>query len=163
MLDPVSAISIATAAFSGIKKAVEMGREIEDVIGQLTKWSNAVSDIDKTVELSKKPSIIKPLRGITGKSLQAQAMEAFAAKRKAQQMRDELRQLIQYSAGQHGWEDFLRIEAEIKKQRQKEVYAEIERREKLKEMILTGFVVAIAFATLIGITWLGIAINEAQP
>jgi len=157
MLDPVSLIGVATTAFNGIKSAVQMGREIEDCIGQLSKWAGAVSDIDKAVELTKNPS---PFRKFSGKSVQAQAMEAFLAKRKATQMRDELRQLIQYSTGHRGWEDFLRIENQIKKERQEAVYAEIERREKLKEFMLASLVVVLACITVIGIFWLGLAIHQ---
>ena len=157
MLDPVSLIGIATTAFNGIKSAVQMGREIEDCIGQLSKWAGAVSDIDKAVELTKNPS---PFRKFSGKSVQAQAMEAFLAKRKATQMRDELRQLIQYSTGHKGWEDFLRIENEIKKQRQKEVYAAIEKKRKEQEWLLAAFVAFLGVAVFVGIIVLGIAINE---
>jgi hypothetical protein len=157
MLDPVSLIGVATTAFNGIKSAVQMGREIEDCIGQLSKWAGAVSDIDKAVELTKNPS---PFRKFSGKSVQAQAMEAFLAKRKATQMRDELRQLIQYSTGHRGWEDFLRIENEIKKQRQKEVYAAIEKKRKEQEWLLATLVAFLGVAVLAGIIVLGIAINE---
>jgi hypothetical protein len=157
MLDPVSLIGVATTAFNGIKSAVQMGREIEDCIGQLSKWAGAVSDIDKAVELTKNPS---PFRKFSGKSVQAQAMEAFLAKRKATQMRDELRQLIQYSTGHKGWEDFLRIENEIKKQRQKEVYAAIEKKRKEQEWLLATLVAFLGVAVLAGIIVLGIAINE---
>jgi len=157
MLDPVSLIGVATTAFNGIRSAVQMGREIEDCIGQLSKWAGAVSDIDKAVELTKNPS---PFRKFSGKSVQAQAMEAFLAKRKATQMRDELRQLIQYSTGHKGWEDFLRIENEIKKQRQKEVYAAIEKKRKEQEWLLAAFVAFLGVAVFVGIIVLGIAINE---
>ena len=157
MFDPVSLIGVATTAFNGIRSAVQMGREIEDCIGQLSKWAGAVSDIDKAVELTKNPS---PFRKFSGKSVQAQAMEAFLAKRKATQMRDELRQLIQYSTGHKGWEDFLRIENEIKKQRQKEVYAAIEKKRKEQEWLLATLVAFLGVAVFVGIIVLGIAINE---
>jgi len=164
MFDPISLIGVATTAFKGIKAAVEMGREIEDVVGQLSKWAGAISDLDKADELTKrkKRSLFKSLLPVNGKSIQAQAMEVFAAKRKAQQMRDELRQLISYSSGINAWHDFLRIENQIKKERQEQVYAEIERREKLKELMIAGFVVFLASVTTIGIIWLGLAIHHAH-
>jgi len=162
MFDPVSLIGIATTAFNGIKAAVQMGREIEDVVGQLSKWSEAIADLDKAEQLikRKKASLFRSMLPKGGKSVQAQAMEVFAAKRKATQMRDELRQLIQYSTGHRGWEDFLRIENQIKKERQDAVYAEIERREKLKEFMLASLVVGLACITVVGIFWLGLAIHE---
>jgi len=165
MFDPVTLIGVATTAFKGIKAAVEAGREIEDVVTQLSQWAGAISDLDKTEELTKKKkkSLFKSLIPANGKSIEQQAMEVFTAKRKANQMRDELRQLISYSSGINAWHDFLRIENEIKKERQEQVYAEIERRQKLKELMITTMVVVLAVATAIGIVWLGIEIKNAHP
>ena len=52
MLDPVTlsaAVSAATTAYNGIKKAITMGREIEDLGGQLSQWMTAVSDVDNII------------------------------------------------------------------------------------------------------------------
>ena len=49
MIDPITlsaAVSGATAAYNGIKKAIMMGREIEDLGSQLSTWMSAVSDVD---------------------------------------------------------------------------------------------------------------------
>ena len=49
MLDPITlsaAVSGATAAYNGIKKAIMLGKEIEDLSGELGSWMNAVSDVD---------------------------------------------------------------------------------------------------------------------
>ena len=37
MIDPFTAFSVATAAFNGIKKVVEVGREVQDVYSQLSE------------------------------------------------------------------------------------------------------------------------------
>jgi hypothetical protein len=138
MLDPVSIIGIATTAFKGLKAAVEAGRELEDCMGQLSQWAGAIADLDKSDELikKKKSSLFRSLLPTNGKSVQAQAMEAFAAKRTAQKQREELRQLIQFTTGKHGWDEFMRMEAKIRKDRQEALYAEIERREKLKDLFI---------------------------
>lgn len=46
MIDPISAMAAASAAYSGIKKAVSVGREISGMAGSISKWSKAVSDLD---------------------------------------------------------------------------------------------------------------------
>jgi len=38
MIDPVSAFAMASAAFNGIKKMVDAGKEFEDVLGQIGIW-----------------------------------------------------------------------------------------------------------------------------
>jgi len=160
MLDPVSIIGIATTAFKGLKAAVEAGRELEDCMGQLSQWAGAIADLDKSDELikKKKNSLFRSLLPANGKSIQAQAMEAFAAKRTAQKQREELRQLIQFTTGKHGWDEFIRMEAKIRKDRQEALYAEIERREKLKDLGLAALVSVFAIAVTAGIIALAVAI-----
>ena len=138
MLDPVTIIGVASTAFKGLKAAVEAGRELEDCMSQLSQWAGAVADLDKADEQAKKNknSLFKSLIPKNGKSVEQQAMDAFTAKIQARKQRDELRQLIQYTQGEHGWHEFLRMENQIRKERQETVYAEMERREKLKEVIL---------------------------
>jgi len=160
MLDPVSIIGIATTAFKGLKAAVEAGRELEDCMGQLSQWAGAIADLDKSDELikKKKQSLFRSLLPANGKSIQAQAMEAFAAKKTAQKQREELRQLIQFTTGKHGWDEFIRMEAKIRKERQEALYAEIERREKLKDLGLAALVSVFAIAVTAGIIALAVAI-----
>jgi hypothetical protein len=160
MLDPVSIIGIATTAFKGLKAAVEAGRELEDCMGQLSQWAGAIADLDKSDELikKKKNSLFRSLLPANGKSIQAQAMEAFAAKRTAQKQREELRQLIQFTTGKHGWDEFIRMEAKIRKDRQEALYAEIERREKLKDLGIAVLVSLFATAVTAGVIALAVAI-----
>jgi len=164
MLDPISIIGVATTAFNGLKAAVQAGKELEECIGQLNQWAGAISDLDKADSLvkKKKSSLFRSLLPTNGKSTQQQAMEIFVAKRTAMKQREELRQLIQYTAGEHGWHDFLRIEAKVREERQKAVYAEIERVEKLKDMALSTVVVVLAILSVVGIVWLGYAISNTE-
>jgi hypothetical protein len=164
MLDPVSIIGIATTAFKGLKAAVEAGRELEDCMGQLSQWAGAIADLDKSDELikKKKSSLFRSLLPTNGKSIQVQAMEAFAAKQTAVKQRNELRQLIQYTTGKHGWDEFIRMEAKIRKDRQEALYAEIERREKLKELGLAAFVILLGISTMGFFIWLMMLINDVK-
>jgi DUF438 domain-containing protein len=164
VLDPVSIIGIATTAFKGLKAAVEAGRELEDCMGQLSQWAGAIADLDKSDELikKKKQSLFRSLLPANGKSIQAQAMEAFAAKRTAQKQREELRQLIQFTTGKHGWDEFIRMEAKIRKDRQNALYAEIERREKLKDLGIAVLVSLFATAVTAGVIALAVAIYGTQ-
>ena len=147
-MDPVTLVATASAAFKGLKALVETGRELEDCMGQLSKWAGAVADIDKAAELKRKPSLFKSLIPSNGKSIQAQAMDMYAAKLAAQKQRDELRLLIQYSQGKHGWEQFLRLESEVRKERQRTVHAEMERRQKVKDLIMALGLVVLSIGTV---------------
>jgi hypothetical protein len=46
MLDPITVIATASAAYNALKKGIEIGRELQDMGGQLATWAGAISDID---------------------------------------------------------------------------------------------------------------------
>ena len=80
MIDPVTALATASAAFNVIKKGFEVGRDIESMAGDIGRWMGAVSDIKKAEELAKNPPLFKKL--IFKKSVEEEAMEVFMAKKK---------------------------------------------------------------------------------
>ena len=47
MVDPITAVATATAAFNAIKKGFEFGRDVESMSADLGRWMGAVSDIKK--------------------------------------------------------------------------------------------------------------------
>ena len=80
MIDPVTALAGATAAFNAIKKGFEVGRDIESMSGDLSRWMGAVSDIDKSSEYAKKPPLFKKL--FAAGSVEEEAMASFMAKKR---------------------------------------------------------------------------------
>jgi hypothetical protein len=57
MIDPITAISAATVAFSTVKKFVNAGQDFENVAKQLGKWYTASADF-RYAQTSKKASYI---------------------------------------------------------------------------------------------------------
>ena len=91
---------------------------------QLATWAGAVSDLEF---LSKKAE--DPPWWRVGGSVQAEAVEIFAAKRKVEQQRAELKQFIQFAYGQSAWEELLRIEGQVRKQRAATAHKQAEMKE----------------------------------
>ena len=106
MIDPISALGIATAAFNTIKKGFEVGRDLDSMYGDMGKWMGAVSDINQAEKQAKNPPIFKKI--FVGASVEEEALNAFAAKKKAQAMEAELRQFINFSYGVNAWNEFCR-------------------------------------------------------
>ena len=82
MIDPVTAVATATAAFNAIKKGFQFGRDVESMGSDLGRWMGAVSDINKANDYAKKPPIFKKL--FAGGSVEEEALQAFMAKKKAE-------------------------------------------------------------------------------
>jgi len=144
-MDPVTVIATASAAYSALKKGIELGRELQDMGGQLAQWAGAVSDLEFLAKRAQDPPWWK-----VGSNVQAEAIEIFAAKKRIESQRDELKTYIQYSYGQSGWEELLRIEAQVRKRKQ----ATDHRRAEMKEMAITILLVTLVLAG--GIAALGL-------
>jgi len=141
MIDPVTAIAGATAAFNTIKAGFAAGREIESMAGDLGRWMGAVSDIKKAEEYNKKPPLFKKL--FQAGSVEEEALQIFMAKKKAEDMREELKAIISMTRGPSAWEELLKTEADIRKKRQRALYDQEERRRRVLEIIAVCIGVAI--------------------
>lgn len=157
-MDPLTisaAISTATAAFGGIKRAFAAGRDLEAMTGDLSRWMGAVSDVANIEKRAKNPSMLRKV--FNGQSVEQEALEAFAAKKKLQQQRDELKTFIMFTNGTSAWDELLAMEGQIRKRRQKEIYEAQERKEKIIFYIIListfGLGIAILFAFAYGL-WL---------
>tara|TARA_X000001036_G_scaffold506_1_gene425 strand:+ start:154 stop:636 length:483 start_codon:yes stop_codon:yes gene_type:complete len=133
MIDPISAVATASAAFSVIKKGFQMGRDVESMAGDLGRWMGAVSDIKKADEYAKNPPLFKKL--FASGSVEEEAMNSFMAKKKAEDMREELRNIISFTRGPSAWQELLQTEANIRKKRQEAIYAQEEYRRKVIEWV----------------------------
>jgi hypothetical protein len=79
---------------------------------------------------------------VGGSNVQAEAIEIFAAKKKIESQRAELKTYVQYSYGQSGWEELLRIEAQVRKRKQETDH----RKAEIKEMLITVTIVGLVLA-----------------
>ena len=147
MIDPVTALATATSAFSMIKKGFEVGRDVESMGADLGRWMGAVSDLKKAEEYSKKPPLFKKL--FASGSVEEEAMAAFMAKKKADDMREQLRQVITITRGPSAWQELIRMEGEIRKKRQQAIYDQQEYRRKVIEYTLAFILVAITSVLVI--------------
>ena len=152
MIDPVTAIAGATAAFNAIKSGFSVGRDIESMAGDLGRWMSHVSDIKKAEELNKKPPLFKKL--FQAGSVEEEALNIFMAKKKAADMRDQLRQIIVATRGPSAWDELIKTEADIRKKRQEAIYAQQERRQQVLEIIGIGFLMLVVAGALIGFAYL---------
>ena len=152
MIDPVTAIAGATAAFNAIKSGFSVGRDIESMAGDLGRWMSHVSDLKKAEDMNKKPPLFKKL--FQAGSVEEEALQIFMAKKKAADMRDQLRQIIVATRGPSAWDELIKTEADIRKKRQEAIYAQQERRQQVLEIVGIGFLMIVIAGALIGFAYL---------
>ena len=127
------------------------GRELDAMTQDLSKWMGAVSDVANIEKRAKNPSLLTNV--FYSQSIAQEAIEAFAAKKKLDQQRDELKTFIMFTHGTKAWDELISMEGTIRKRRQKEVYEAQERKEKI---ILWGvgiLTIGIGTLILVGITY----------
>jgi len=154
LIDPVTALAAATTAFNAIKKGFEVGRDIESMAGDLGRWMGAASDIDKAGEYAKNPPLFKKL--FASGSVEEEAMATFMAKKKAEDMRAQLKQIIILTRGLSAWDELLKTEGDIRKKRQQAIYAQEEKRRKVLEISAIIMGVAVMGGFLVWLISLGL-------
>ena len=127
-MDPITAITAATAAFNTIKKGFEVGREVESMYGDIGRWMTSVEAVEKEAKSAKS----------RGMSVEEEALEIFAHQKKVKAMEEELRTFINLSHGPTAWNEVLRIQAEIRKKRKEAIAKAKREREQLIIWVLVG-------------------------
>src|SRR5210317_1579564 len=151
MIDPVTAIAGATAAFNMLKKGIAVGKDLQDMGGQLSKWAGAIADLEFADKQNRKPAWYKTLGG----GVQAQAMEIFAAKQKAANMRAELKDYISVMYGPSKWQEILEIEADLRKQKREHEHRRIEIKRTITEWTAGIVLFLLCIGALFGFVWIG--------
>lgn len=144
MIEIGLAIGVASKSFAVVKKMVAAGRDLEDTVGQLSAWFGAISDINEAERQIKNPPIFRKLTN--SKSVEQEAIEIFAAKRKAMAQEKELREIILYAYGQEAWREMIALRKKIKADRERAVYNQIRKRKAMVNNSLMGLAIAILLA-----------------
>ena len=151
MIDPITAIAGATAAFNTLKKGIQVGKDLQDMGGTMAKWAGAVADLDFADKQNQKPPWYKALGG----GVEAQAMEIFAAKQKAASMRAELKDFISVVYGPSKWQEILEIEAKLRKQKREHEYRQMEIKQTIIEWAAGIALFLVLLGALFGFVWIG--------
>ena len=151
MIDPITAIAGATAAFNALKKGIQVGKDLQDMGGTMAKWAGAIADLDFAEKQNQQPPWYKALGG----GIEAQAMEIFAAKQKAESMRKELKDYISVMYGPSKWQEILEIEADLRKQKKEHEYRQIEIKRAIIEWGAGIILFLVCIGTLFGFVWIG--------
>ena len=150
-MDPVTIIGGATVAFNALKKGFQVGKDLQDMSGQLTQWAGAMSDLSFMEQKNKNPPWWKALNG---QSVEAEALEIFTAKKKAEAMRQELKDWISFSMGPSAWDELVATEGRIRKQKKEQEYRKAEMIEAIITWSVTGLLLVSGIGAIILIAWL---------
>ena len=156
MIDPVTislAVGAAGKAFSAIKAGFAAGRDLEQMSGDLSRWMGAVSDVDNAEKQAKNPGVFDKLFG--SDTIESAALQAYAAKKKLEEQRYELKIFLNMTHGPQAYDELLQMEGQIRKDRQKQVYAQQKLRQQVGDGIAIFILICVisGFIALLGSMW----------
>jgi len=143
-MDPVTisiAVGVASKAFSAIKQGFAVGRDLEQMSGDIGRWMGAVSDVDNAEKQAKNPGVFGKVFG--GGSIETTALQAYSAKKKLEEQRYELKMFLNMTHGPQAYDELLQMEGQIRKERQATIYKQQQLRRQIGEGIGWLFLVVV--------------------
>lgn len=145
MMEIAAAMSLASTAFNALKKGMETGREIEDMVDYFGKWFEAKDALsEQNINANNQPMLKKMF---SGNSVEAQALQITHAKHKIKQMEKELYEYLLYTGQQQFYNDMM---AERRAIRQARIDEAVRRSERKRFWIDVGAVV-LGLTTVTGV------------
>ena len=136
-MDPVTAFGVATTAYKTIVAGFKVGKQVESMSKDLGRWMGAIQAV--------KEGHSKKKNRMFG-SVEEEALETFAMKKKAIAMENELRNFVNLNYGPNAWNEVIRIQAEIRKQKKEaELEAQRKQRQMVENTIIGGLVLMFIF------------------
>ena len=151
MIEIAAAVSIASSAYSGIKRAMDAGKDAADLAQGFGKFFDAKDQIIRASQLSQHQPVVNKL--FNGTSVESQALEVTAAKHKIAQLEKELREYLIWSGQGAFYEDMMSERRRIHSAN----IAAAKKAAEDKKFIVDLCTVGLASAVGIGVLWLIIA------
>ena len=151
-MDPISIFMAATAAFNTVKKLVEAGREVEDVLGQIGTLMGKASELAEID--NKKPGLFQRIG--SGKSVEQEAMEQLQRREAMRKQHLEMMSMVKLAYGPQAFDDLMHMQRQIKLKREREKIHQQQRRRDMIGYALAAIIVGLGIWALWGMIALAI-------
>ena len=136
-MDPVTAVGVATTAYKTIGAGFKVGKQVENMSKDLGRWMGAIQAV--------KEGHSKKKNRMFG-SVEEEALETFAMKKKAIAMENELRNFVNLNYGPNAWNEVIQIQAQIRKEKKEaQIEAQRKQRQAVENTIIGGLVLMFIF------------------
>ena len=130
----IAELVAANAAFTAIKTAIQNGRQIADVASQVGKYVNATEDLRR--------------KGEKRRSAGGADLEEFSIWKNLGQQEEELKQLMIYTGRPGLWHDWIKFQAQARKDR---LAAAEARKRKIEQWIEIAIIVLVCVVGTVGL------------
>lgn len=154
MVDPLTALSVASAAVSQMRTLINAGR---DTSAAMSKFAGAWSDLNEAERRAKNPPWYHSFSG----SMEQRAAEAFAAKKKGEALKKELENMIRFVHGPTGLDEYKNILRDMREQKRKSEYRKAEIKEAIIQWIV-GILVGLCAIGILGTIMYFIGLDQGR-
>lgn len=124
MIDPVSAVATATAAYNALQKGIAMGRELESMANTLGTWFDACRQVKDAQNEIENPPLFKSLTN--KQSVEQEALLNMQRRKRIAQQEYDLRMTICLRYGEQAYIEMMRdrdtITANRKRQAERQAH-----------------------------------------
>ena len=128
------------AAFTAVQTGIKMGKDISSLGKELGKLFDGI-DAAKSDHAKRK----------SGLSANEEALETFVAKKQAEDLENNLRQIVIATRGVNAWQELVRLRADIRVKRQKDLEDKKRRRAEMFDTVLIWLLIAAGLAVVTGL------------
>jgi hypothetical protein len=140
MIDPFTAFAAAQAAVAGIQKAIKLGKDVNGLVGEFSRFFDARDAVQKAANDA----------GKSGKSDTGRAMEIVMQANQLRESEEQLKHMLVYGGYPELWEMMLKERMKIKQAREKqEREARIARKKVVAERLLAAQIIGGAICVII--------------
>ena len=139
MIDPITAFAAAQAAVASIKKAIQLGKDLNGLVGEFSRFFDARDAVQKAANDSAKK----------GQSDTGRAMEIVMQANQLRESEEQLKHMLVYGGYPELWEMMLRERMKIRQAREKqEREATIARKKLVAERLLAAQIIGGAICVI---------------
>ena len=140
MIDPITAFAAAQAAVAGIQKAIKLGKDVNGLVGEFSRFFDARDAVQKAANDA----------GKKGQSDTGRAMEIVMQANQLRESEEQLKHMLVYGGYPELWEMMLKERMKIKQAIDKaEREAKIERRRVVAQRLLAAQIIGGAIAVIL--------------
>jgi hypothetical protein len=140
MIDPFTAFAAAQAAVAGIQKAIKLGKDVNGLVGEFSRFFDARDAVQKAANDA----------GKSGKSDTGRAMEIVMQANQLRESEEQLKHMLVYGGYPELWEMMLKERMKIKQAREKaERVAAAERKKVSAQRMLMAQIIGGAICIVI--------------
>jgi len=152
MFDPITAFAAAQAAVAGIQKAIKLGKDVNQLVGEFSKFFDAKDVVQKAANDKAKK----------GQSDTGKAMEIVMQANALREAEEALKHQLVYGGYPELWEMMLRERMKIKQAREKaERASKIARKKLVAQRILAAQIVGAVITVILAGTIILFIVRQA--